>query len=127
MLRSFNIAAICLLLITSFGLAACKTDDGFRSTYRTQSDVLPVDVKTATGIAEDVLEELELIEVKGSATAVDGRVTGKTSDGSDVVVNIERETDESSKVKVRIGQLGDPDLGVLILKKIEEAAAEEDE
>lgn len=113
-------AAFALAAASAFVvLPACETsnDSGIKTNYRSQWTRVNTDTETATQVTEEVFEELELKEIKATSTKVDGKVRGKTADGRDVVVDIEKDG-QLSQVAVNIGSIGDPDMGEDIIRRI---------
>src|SRR5688572_4272330 len=111
----FTLAALALVM----GLGACSSsqDKSVKTNYRSQWTTVNADVKTTTSAAEAVLNDLSLLEVKSSATNVDGSASGKKANGSKISVSVTREGDSKSKIEVTVGAMGDPSLGTDVARK----------
>lgn len=105
-------------------IAGCQSthEKGVTSNYRSQWTKVRADVKTTTQAAESALNEAELKDVTSSSTNVDGSASGKKSDGTKVNVAVRKEKESSSQVSVTVGQMGDPELGAELARKIKERA-----
>lgn len=128
-ISTFALAAV-ILSCGAMLLVGCKTDQaGVKSNMRTQTTVVNATIADATEAAEDVLSELDLADVTSSATKLQGKASGKDVDGTKVRVDIERETDTTSKVSVTVGKIGDNDTGkrvaTMIRSKFADAKMEE--
>ncbi|MEM7678508.1 MAG: DUF3568 family protein [Myxococcota bacterium] len=114
-----------LLAVTNVGMTGCATDaPGIKSNYVQQWSNASGSVEDATAAAEDVLGEYDLKDITTSSTKLDGSAKGMMADGTEVVVDVRKVTDETSEVSVRVGTVGDPDLGTEIVQKIEAALAD---
>ena len=113
-----------LAVAVALVLSACKSSQSsdVKTNYRTQWTSVRADVKATTAVAEQVLAEAELKDVKSSSTAVDGSASGKKADGTKVNVAIKKEGDARSQVSVTVGTMGDPSLGADLAKKIKDRA-----
>jgi ribosome-binding ATPase YchF (GTP1/OBG family) len=110
------------MLALSLGMVGCKTDTAGVSTNAVQQwTMVNGDIEAATDAAEEVLEDYDLLNVEAKTTKLDGTVTGEKADGTEVAVDIREVTDDSSEVTVRVGTLGDNDLGTEIADKIKSA------
>lgn len=94
-----------------------KHEEGVKSNLRSQWTMVAADTTTTTEAAKGVLEERGLKGVMGESTKVDGKATGKKSDGTEVKVTINKEG-TGSEVNVTVGTIGDPSLGAEIAKAI---------
>jgi hypothetical protein len=108
----------------ALALTACQSSSSkdVKSNYRSQWTDVRADVKATTAVAEQVLTEAELKDVKSSSTTVDGSASGKKADGTKVNVAIKKEGDTKSQVSVTVGTMGDPSLGADLAKKIKDRA-----
>src|SRR5687768_17597797 len=111
-------------LLVTLIVPGCQSthEKGVTSNYRSQWTSVRADVKTTTKAAESALNEAELKDVTSSSTNVDGSASGKKSDGTKVNVAVRKEKESSSQVSVTVGQMGDPELGAELAKKIKERA-----
>ncbi len=108
--------------VAGTGLVGCETDTaGVSSNYKQQWTSVNGDVTEATEAAEEVLQDYDLNNVESNATKLDGSAMGKMADGTEVSVDIRRQTDKTSEVTVSVGALGDPTLGIEIADKIKES------
>jgi len=91
-----------------FCTSGCSTEQpGTTDTlgnYSTNVDATPDKVATA---AQKACADLKLNDINGNGTKVDGRVTARTAQGDDVVINIVQAGENVSKVTVRVGATGD--------------------
>ena len=113
--------AMLALILTMPGCQSTH-EKGVTSNYRSQWTNVRADVKTTTKAAESALNEAELKDVTSSSTNVDGSASGKKSDGTKVHVAVRKEKESSSQVSVTVGQMGDPELGAELARKIKERA-----
>ena len=115
----FTVAA----LVVAVGLLGCQSsgDKSVKTNYMQQWTTVAADVKKTTASAQDVLNEMSLLEVKSSATDVDGMASGKKANGTKIHVSIAKEG-TGSKASVQVGTMGDPDLGTSIASKIKAKA-----
>jgi Zn-dependent membrane protease YugP len=93
-----------------------------KSDYFSQWTSVAADPKTTTDAAKAVLMDHSLTDVTSKATNVDGMASGKKADGTKIAVDVTRETDTTSKVKVSVGHTGDPTLGAEIARQIKDRA-----
>src|SRR4051794_14998163 len=77
-----------------------------KTNVRTQWTVVKADPQATTDAAKAVLASAQMKDVKGSSTSVDGHVTAKKADGTEIKVDIERASG-GSEVKVNVGTMGD--------------------
>ena len=111
--------------LCNLGLAGCETSaPGVESNKVQQWVTVDGDVSEAADAAEEVLSDYDLKDVDAKTTAIDGTVTGKKADGTEVRVSISKVTDETSEVTVRVGTLGDNTLGTEIAHKIKKELAD---
>jgi len=115
----FVCLALSLGLVVSTGCTS-KKDPGVKSNYVSQWVNVEGNTKATTDAAKEVLTELSLKDITASATEVDGKAMGKKADGTKITCEIEKITDNTSKVKVSVGTVGDPALGEDICKKIKD-------
>jgi hypothetical protein len=114
----------CTLLVAFVGMGSlamtgCKSSTpGVKSNYIQQWTSVNGSLEEATKAAEEALSSYDLTDVDSTVTQVDGRATGMTADKTEVVVDIKPQTDETSEVSVRVGTVGDPDMGNNIIQKI---------
>lgn len=87
----------------------------YRGEFQTTVDASPQRAATA---AERGLRDLDIKEVKSSATEIDGKVTGRTALDKEVVITIKRQTESTSSLSIRVGAFGDEALSQKIYEKI---------
>ncbi|MEM1445237.1 MAG: DUF3568 family protein [Planctomycetota bacterium] len=107
-------------------LSACQTDvAGVETNLRSQWTTVVADVETATAAAEEVLEDLKLIDVTSTSTGIDGRATAKTAEETEITVSVAKVV-AGSQITVTVGTVGNNELGKAILADIQAklAAAE---
>jgi len=117
MLRSISVVSALALAALLIG---CKstTQDGVKSSYRSQWTPVAANTEATTDAAKDVLTTEGLQEVTANATMVDGTASGKKADGTIVKVSVSKVTDNTSQVSVTVGTIGAPTLGADLAKKI---------
>src|SRR5688572_32484919 len=121
MRASLTVLAMSAIVATLGVVPACKTDEpGVKSTYRSQYTTMVGNTGKVTEAAEEVLKDMKLQRVTSKSTEVDGLATGYTADGKKITVEIERDSDTTSEVRVNVGQMGDPDLGKTIISRMEQ-------
>ena len=118
--------AALILSILSLGAvvsiqAGCSTDQpGTNSAlgfYSTNIDSTPDKVTTA---AYKACEDLKLsnIDSGNGGTKVDGKVTAKTAQGTDVTIDIAQAGDNVSKVTIHVGATGDDSVSKQLVDRI---------
>jgi hypothetical protein len=117
-MQSTRFALGALVLAVALYGCASSSDKSVKTNYKTQWTTVKGDVKSTTSAAEAVLKDLDLLEVKSSATNVDGMASGKKANGAKVDISVTRATDTTSNLSVEVGSLGDPSLGTDIARKI---------
>jgi hypothetical protein len=68
--------------------------------------------------SQAVLKEMDVPIVSKDASAIDGKVIGRTSQRK-IEITVQRETDTTSKISIRIDTFGDERLSRQILEKIQ--------
>lgn len=106
----FGILALGVLSMGSFlvTLTGCTTDTpGATNTlgyYSTSVDGAP---DTVTAAAQKSAADLKLSDIVANSTKVDGKVTAKDAQGTNVTIDIKQNGDNVSKVTIRVGVAGD--------------------
>lgn len=121
-MKSTVAAAVVALSAMCFVGCASKHEEGVTSNYHKQWTSVNADTVATANAAKSVLNDRQLKNVTSSSTKVDGKATGKMSDGREVQVIIEKQGDMMSQVSVTVGTLGDPALGAEIAKAIKQQA-----
>jgi hypothetical protein len=100
-------------------LAACETETpGATETlgvYSTSVDGTPDKV---TAAAQKAAADLNLTEIVGNGTKVDGKVTAKDAQGDVVTIDIEQAGDGVSKVTIHVGTTGDEAISKQLIDRI---------
>jgi hypothetical protein len=112
-----------LLTFLAVGTFGCQShhEEGVTSNYHSQWTNVNGDTKTTTDAAQAVLRDMDLRNVTGQSTNVDGSAKAKKADGTDVNVAVRKnEGGNGSQVSVTVGMMGDPTLGAEIAKKIKD-------
>lgn len=113
-----------VLVLLTVGLllvVGCKTDQpGVTNRLGTIKATLAAAPPAVTEAAKEVLEDMDLIIISSSSTSIDGRVIARTAQDVKVRVDSEKVGENVSEVFVRVGSLGDTDLGLTILEEIKE-------
>jgi hypothetical protein len=101
------------------GLSACSTETpGATETlgvYSTNVDGAPDKV---TAAAQKAAADLNLSDIVGNGTKVDGKVTAKNAQGDVVTIDIAQAGDNVSKVTIHIGTTGDEAVSKQLIDKI---------
>jgi len=101
------------------GLSACSTETpGATETlgvYSTNVDGAPDKV---TAAAQKAAADLNLSDIVGNGTKVDGKVTAKNAQGDVVTIDIVQAGDNVSKVTIHIGTTGDEAVSKQLIDKI---------
>jgi hypothetical protein len=93
---------------TLFLLSACSTDQpGATNTLGNYSTNVAAAPDKVTSAASKACEDLKLVNINSTGTAVDGKVTAQTAQGQDVTIDIAQAGDEVSTVTIRVGATGD--------------------
>lgn len=92
-----------LLVLMLFGVAAtlgagCEITD-----YGTAQSVVDYDLKDTYEATVEALEEQELKINDQNMDAMVGRVTARTADDKPVTVDLEKITDDATRISVRVG------------------------
>lgn len=75
-------------------------------------------VKEVAAAAEGALKDLDIAVSESRSTALDAEIRGKTAQNDSVAVYVERKTEKSSEITIRIGVFGDEAKSRAILDKI---------
>jgi hypothetical protein len=117
-----TLVVVCTTLFT-LALLGCEShhEQGVTSNYVQQWTNVNANTQATTDAAQSVLSEMGLRDIKPQSTNVDGKVTAKKADGTDVTVTIRKnEGGNGSQVTAKVGMMGDPTLGAEIAKKIKD-------
>lgn len=68
--------------------------------------------------ANRAIQQLELVKVKESRSAIDAEIIARTGQDKRIVVKLDRVGDQLTRVRIRVGLIGDESLSRLILDKI---------
>ena len=111
-----GLLCVCLLAITG-----CKTEQpGVVNRVGTIKATLAASPAAVTEAANEVLDEMDLIVINSSSTAIDGRVVARTAQDVKVRVDSGKVGENVSEVFIRVGKLGDSQLSLTILNEIKE-------
>jgi hypothetical protein len=69
--------------------------------------------------SEAALKDMEVPIVSKDASAIDGKLIGRTALKKKVEITVQRETETTSKISIRIDTFGDESLSRQILEKIQ--------
>ncbi len=99
-------------------LVGCKTSEpGVKNTLGTYTTRVPAEPPEIADAAARALEDLDLVIITNSATALDGLVVGRTARDMKIQIDIKDEGDVS-QVGIRVGSFGDEATSQTILNKI---------
>ncbi len=79
---------------------------------------LPASPKKCAEAARRVLEDLEIKVTRCDASALDGRVEGKSALDKDIAITLKRDTETETKITIRVGVWGDESVSRQIYEKI---------
>ncbi len=68
----------------------------------------------------DAFEDMDIAIVSYDSSDMDGEVTGRTADDTRVQVSVDRETDRTSELGIRVGTFGDEQMSRRIYDRIRE-------
>ena len=111
-----GLLCICLLM-----MVGCKTEQpGVVNRVGTIKATLAASPAAVTEAANEVLDDMDLIVINSSSTAIDGRVVARTAQDVKVRVDSQKVGENVSEVFIRVGKLGDSELSLTILNEIKE-------
>ena len=100
-------------------LAGCQTESpGATNTlgaYSTMVDSSPDKVTTA---AQKAAADLQLSDIVGNGTKIDGKVTARNAQGDAVTIDIEQAGENVSKVTIHVGATGDDAVSKQLVDRI---------
>ena len=100
-------------------LTACETETpGATETLGMYSTNVNGSPDKVTAAAQKAAADLNLTEIVGNGTKVDGKVTAKDAQGDVVTINIEQAGDGVSKVTIYIGTTGDEAISKQLIDRI---------
>ncbi len=112
-------AMLALLTLCLIVAAGCKTDqEGVTNRVGTIKATLAASPAAVTEAANEVLGDMDLTLISSNSTAIDGRVIARTAQDVKVRVDSEKIGEDVSEVSIRVGTLGDSDLGLAVLTEI---------
>jgi len=112
-----HLSSLGIVALGLASLAGCQTVKKVTGTHYAHMSATPDRVVEA---AEAALQELEFKLVSATGTKLDGRVKARTAQGKDILITVEKEGEDVSKVSVKVGTLGDETISHAILEKTEE-------
>ena len=80
--------------------------------------ILPGTPKQVVEASEAVLKEQETHVLSRDATALDGKVVARTALDTSIEITVKRNDDSSSRISIRVGSFGDPQLSRDLYGKI---------
>lgn len=111
-MQSRTMAAVCLAIVVgSSGCAAVAAGGAAVGTYAYVKGVTEVLIEAPYNrvwtAMNDVLAEMELLHFQAKRDALSGKFTGELHDGTNVIVDVESLTPNTTQVKIRVGAFGD--------------------
>lgn len=120
-MRGIRLGLLTVVTGLSVLASACATSDpGVKNNQFTQYTTMQTGTAEATQAAEAVLNDLGLRDVQSSSTNVDGWAKGALADKTPVHVDLDRKTDTTIGISVRVGDFGNPELGQEIISRVRE-------
>jgi len=105
--------AFCMVGLLSTGLllvnmTGCQTDSvGATDTLGSYSTMIDSSPDKVTVAAQKAAGDLNLLDIAGNGTKIDGKVTARTAQGDAVTIDIEQAGDNVSKMTIHVGATGD--------------------
>lgn len=78
----------------------------------------PYNLDTTYASARQALADLQFLVIEDKKTLVDAELAARTATDKKVTIELERLTDSLTKVRIRVGLIGDEQLSMTILQKI---------
>ncbi len=113
--------AISMLSVGFFlvNLTGCQTDTpGATNTLGSYSTMIDGSPDKVTAAAQKAAGDLQLTDIVGNGTTIDGKVTAKTAQGDVVTIDIEQAGQNVSKVTIRVGATGDDAVSKQLVDRI---------
>ena len=108
---------LCLGLL---GLTGCSTGmPGVKNEMGNIRTTLEANPRQLTEVAERTLADMGLSIISSQSTAVDGQIVARTAQDRRVTLHISEESDDLSKLTIRVGTFGDEAVSLALLKRIE--------
>ena len=100
-------------------LAGCQTDTpGATNTLGSYSTMISGPPDKVTSAAQKAAADLNLTDIVGNGTKIDGKVTAKNAQGDVVTIDIEQAGEGVSKVTIRVGATGDDAISKQLVDRI---------
>jgi Protein of unknown function (DUF3568) len=100
-------------------LTGCQTDSpGATQTLGTYSTMVDSSPDKVTAAAQKAAADLNLSNIVGNGTKVDGKVTATNAQGDAVTIDIEQAGDNVSKVTIHVGVSGDEAVSKQLIDRI---------
>ena len=100
-------------------LTACQTDaPGATQTLGVYTTMIDSSPDKVTAAAQKAAADLNLSNIVGNGTKVDGKVTATNAQGDAVSIDIEQAGENVSKVTIHIGATGDEAVSKQLVDKI---------
>ena len=117
----FKTTALAMVGLSILMFSACKTSQpGVKNVAGTYSEMIDATPPQVTAAAQEVLNQMKLLGVEAESTDLDGKVTARTAQDKTVTVRVEKQSSHVSRMRVRVGRLGDQAISITILEKIKE-------
>lgn len=114
--RAWPVAALALLCAVVVG---CKTSDpGVKNTMGTYSTLIDAEPPAVVDATNSIFESMDLKAIESTSTDLDGEVTAQTAQERKITIKVNREGENSSKVRVSVTPLGDEDISMTIINRI---------
>lgn len=102
-------------------LVGCSTNHpGATNRFGAVQSTLIAPPSRVAAAAEEVLKDMNIPILTSAATAIDGKVIGETARDKKITITIELKGADASLITIRHGTIGDENISVTILERIED-------
>jgi len=113
---AFSVLSVGFLIAN---VAGCETESpGATNTLGYYSTMVNASPDKVTAAAQKAAGDLNLTDIVGDSTKIDGKVTAKNAQGDAVTIDIEQAGDDVSKVTIHVGMTGDDAVSKQLIDKI---------
>ena len=109
-----RVALVALTVAAAMAPVSCRTVRKATGTQETFFHASPDRVIAAT---EAAMKELDLTVTYAVSSKIDGKIVGRTAQDKQITIRVERETDEVSRVTIKVGYIGDKAIAHAIIEE----------